>query len=144
MCLYFCVSPEQGQDHRALVDADSFLLWSPFTSWIYQCKKFVFQERNQNPVIFLMCEFKCKLTSVTSLKCWEVLPEKAQFGVLRLQWEPVQLVHCHRLNKQRLEFVFLHMNVFSGAQNRSGKRYLELKDRIFFVVVVWLCWGFLC
>lgn len=134
--MYFCVSTEQGQDHWALAGAGSFFLWSPFTSWIYQHRKPAFQGRNQTPIIFLICGFTVKLTTLTPPKCWEIIPGKAQFGVQRLQWEPVQLVCCHGLNKQRLVFVFLHMNVFTGAQNQSGKRCSELKYRIFFYLIV--------
>lgn len=114
----------------------AFSLWSPFTSRIYQHRKSAFQKRNQTPIIFLIYGFTVKLTTLAPPKCWEVLPGKAQFGVQRLQSEPAQPVRCHGLNKQRLVFVFLHMNVFSGAQNQSGKRSLELKYRIFFYLVV--------
>lgn len=40
---------------------------------------------NQTPIIFLICGFTVKLTTLIPLRCWDILPAKAQFGVQRLQ-----------------------------------------------------------
>lgn len=74
--MYFSVSTEQEQDHWELVGTNSFFLRSPFTNWIYQRRKSVFQGMNQIPINVLVCGFTVKLATLTPLKCWEIFQER--------------------------------------------------------------------